>query len=422
MRLYSTFSIPLIHGWVPAQDTSAYAAFERCAQSFEDAQNIQFVEFELEDKLRAEGLSEQEQLTLQDIQTIKSFLSNWPTQLTDFGLQVMSRTLKPGQIAILFRNDHFSTVYKEPTFGGLMTLVTDAGYGSHDEIVWESLVDVNGAASELFSGDFRVVSHNQDASRLNQANSAGGEQGWQTVPGRGNTSGAQAQQSTGRTADSVDEVPPPLPGPRPTSHLEPPRQNDDQHLSRTTSEQEDHDLALALQLQEEEEDRQRQSEQQRRREQELSEQYISRQDEGRPPAIPPRRGGGAAGRGGSTSTAPSVRPGVNRTSNNPSADPTAPPSYEQSASDRPYREGGSAAPLQQGHPLNTYDALRQQQQQHQQQPTSPPRPGGSRLQGRRRSSQLGAPGGFPAAGGQPGRRPQAQPGTVQAAEEKCSVM
>jgi len=143
MRLYSTFSIPLIHGWVPQQDSSAYEAFERSAQSFEDAQNIQFVEFELEDKLRAEGLSDQEQLTLQDIQTIKSFLSNWPTQLTDYGLQTISRTLKPGQIAILFRNDHFSTVYKEPTFGGLMTLVTDAGYGSHDEIVWESLVDVN---------------------------------------------------------------------------------------------------------------------------------------------------------------------------------------------------------------------------------------------------------------------------------------
>lgn len=425
MRLYSTFSIPLIHGWVPSKETSAYEAFERCAQSFEDAQNIQFVEFELEDKLRAEGLSEQEQLTLQDIQTIKSFLANWPTQLTDFGLQSMSRTLKAGQIAILFRNDHFSTVYKEPTFGGLMTLVTDAGYGSHDEIVWESLVDVNGAASELFSGDFRVVSHNQDASRLNQGNSAGGEQGWQTVPGRSSTSDGQAQQPGVQANNSTNEIAPPLPGPRPTSHLEPPGQNDD-HAQRSNSEQEDHDLALALQLQEEEEDRQRQSEQQRRREQELSEQYISRQDEGRPPAIPPRRGGGAAGAGagrggGANAGPPSTRPPVDRTSNNPSADPTAPPSYEQYTSDRPYREAGSTAPPQQGHPLNTYDALRHQQQQ-QQPPAAQPRPGSSRLQGRRRSSQLGAPGGFPAAAGQPGRRPHAQPGTVQAAEDKCTVM
>lgn len=431
MRLYSTFSIPLIHGWVPAQDTSAYAAFERNAQTFEDAQNIQFVEFELEDKLRAEGLSEQEQLALQDIQTIKSFLSNWPTQLTDYGLQTISRTLKPGQIAILFRNDHFSTVYKEPNFGGLMTLVTDAGYGSHDEIVWESLVDVNGAASELFSGDFRVVSHGQDASRLSQSNPSGGEQGWQTVHGRNNRSDnpvlSTGPQIIDGTGEGSGQAAPPLPGPRPTSSLQPPAQ-DDQQPPRSMSEQEDHDLALALQLQEEEEDRQRQAEQQRRREQELSEQYISREDEGRPPAIPPRRGGGvgATGRGGSTA-APGARPAVNRTSNtNPSADPTAPPSYEQSASDRPYREAGSTAPPQQGHPLNTYDALRQQQQQQGQQPAGQPRPAGGRFQGRRRSSQLGAPGGFPTGApgpsNQPGRRPQAQPGTVQQAEEKCSVM
>jgi hypothetical protein len=422
MRLYSTFSIPLIHGWVPQQNSSAYEAFERSAQSFEDAQNIQFVEFELEDKLRAEGLSDQEQLALQDIQTIKSFLSNWPTQLTDYGLQTISRTLKPGQIAILFRNDHFSTVYKEPAFGGLMTLVTDAGYGSHDEIVWESLVDVNGAASELFSGDFRVVSHSHDGgSNLNQGNPAGGDLGWQTVPNRNSRSEAPSQQTGLRINNPAEEVAPPLPGPRPTSNLEPPTQSSNHQHSLSASEQEDHDLALALQLQEEEEDRQRQADQQRRREQELSEQYISRQDEGRPPAIPPRRGGavGSAGRGGG---ATGGRPPVNRPSENPSADPTAPPSYEQYASDRPYREAGSTASPQQGHPLNTYDALRQQQS-----PATQARPNngsGGRLQGRRRSSQPAPPGGFPAGGsaGQAGRRPHAQPGTVQAAEEKCCVM
>ena len=38
-----------------------------------------------------------------------------------------------------------------------MALVTDAGYSSHEEIVWESLVDVNGRDGELFSGDFRPV-------------------------------------------------------------------------------------------------------------------------------------------------------------------------------------------------------------------------------------------------------------------------
>lgn len=420
MRLYSTFSIPLIHGWVPAQETGAYAAFERSAQSFEDAQNIQFLEFELEDKLRAEGLSEQEQLALQDIQVIKSFLSSWPTQLTDHGLSTISKTLRPGQIAILFRNDHFSTVYKEPSYGGLMTLVTDAGYGSHDEIVWESLVDVNGAASELFSGDFRVVSHNQDATRLNQGNSAGGNDGWQTIPNNRNSRPDNQQV----TATSPEGIAPPLPGPRPTSshHHQTPPLDPQQARPQTSTEQEDHDLALALQLQEEEEDRQRQEQSQRRREQELSEQFLERQQsEGRPPAIPPRRSGNAQPPSGT----PAGRPPVNRPAAAESGDPTAPPTYEQSANDRPYREGGAPgqggnATQQAGHPLNTYDALRRQQQQ-----------GGRRPSGRRRSSLLGGqapPGGFPAAagagGGQGGggRRPHAQPGTVQEAEERCVVM
>ncbi|EGP85521.1 uncharacterized protein MYCGRDRAFT_46275, partial [Zymoseptoria tritici IPO323] len=154
MRLYSTFGIPLIHGWTAPKDTPVFLAFQRSAPTFEDAQNIQFMEAELEDKLRQEGLSFQEQQTLEDIATIKSFLQTWPTQLTDHGLEMIAGCLKPGQIAILFRNDHFSTIYKEPQHGALMTLVTDAGYSSHEEIVWESLVDVSGAACEMFSGDF----------------------------------------------------------------------------------------------------------------------------------------------------------------------------------------------------------------------------------------------------------------------------
>ena len=194
MRLYSTFNVPLIHGWTAPADSPAYEAFLRSAQTFEDAQNIQFLEAELEDKLRSEGLPPQEQQTLQDIQTIKSFLDTWPTQLTDFGLQTIAESMGPGQFAILFRNDHFSTIYKEPTHGALMTLVTDAGYSTHDEIVWESLVDVTGAASEMFSGDFRVVSHNQDV-RLNQGNTGGGQDGWQTVQSRNQRKGSGGPSS-----------------------------------------------------------------------------------------------------------------------------------------------------------------------------------------------------------------------------------
>ena len=65
----------------------------------------------------------------------------------------------------------------------------------------------------MFSGDFRVVSHNQDV-RLNQGNSAGGQEGWQTVQSRNRNHGQR--NSSGRaTNDAAQDIPPPLPGPRP---------------------------------------------------------------------------------------------------------------------------------------------------------------------------------------------------------------
>lgn len=453
MRLYSTFNIPLIHGWTAPKDTPAYGAFERCAQTFEDAQNIQFAEVELEDKLRSEPLSADEHQLLQDIKTIKSFLGSWPTQLTDFGLENISRSLKPGHIAILFRNDHFSTIYKEPGHGALMTLVTDAGYSSHDEIVWESLVDVNGAASEMFSGDFRVVSHDQD-SRLNQGNSAGGEDGWTTVQSRSRYHGQRVRPNEGAlrvtngARNDGHEMPPALPGPRPNSRqdVSPLPQMGDAALEvsaevqRTASEQEDHDLALALQLQEEEEDQQRQADVRRRREQELSEQFLSSESspEGPRPPIPPRRSNRPAATPPTGGRAP-----VNRPVNGPS-DPEAPPSYEQSASDRPYRPAGATAPasLSQGNPLSAYDALRRQHSAYAAQSTSTVNsmgtgpPGHNRRQSQgnrvqRRSSQMaGPPGGYP--GGSPASPIQAGPSNgppivgqaagIKDAEDKCVVM
>ncbi|KAF2417257.1 hypothetical protein EJ08DRAFT_600142, partial [Tothia fuscella] len=154
MRLYSAFNVPLIHGWLPTSESSAYAAFDRSAKTYEDAQNIQFYEEELDTKIASTGLNAEEQTMFEDLHAIKQFLITWPTQLTEYGLGVLLAHVKPGDFAILFRNDHFSTIYKEPRSQQILILVTDAGYSSHDEIVWESLVDINGQGTEHYSGDF----------------------------------------------------------------------------------------------------------------------------------------------------------------------------------------------------------------------------------------------------------------------------
>lgn len=360
MAFYRIFQVPLIHGWLPSKGDSVYGALERHAESYEDAQNIMFREEELEDKLsnaNGEGLTEEEQALYQDILSIKSFLYAAATQLTPWGLEVITKAMRPGSVAILFRNDHFSTLYRHPQTLQILTLVTDAGYAGHQEVVWESLVDVNGEKSEFFSGDFRVVGgpSQGDQSAASGGASTSNEQGkWTTVPEKG---GKEKSQTDGR-------------------QLSP-------------KEQEDRDLALALQLQEEEDQRHRAEQAQRRRETQLSEQFIEQQAVRRGPVglrqpgssnnnnnnsnaggngspqSPPttvsapvtapagRRGSSAStpARGGSTNNngrggrpAQQVRPlvppvlrsqGVNRSAEAENDD-DAPPSYEDAARDRPY--------------------------------------------------------------------------------------
>ncbi|KAK0670000.1 hypothetical protein QBC41DRAFT_222629 [Cercophora samala] len=273
MTLYSTFSIPLIHGWLPRPDEIVYQSFARQAASYEDVQNLLFREEELDEKLSSshhQGLTEEEQQLYQDILSIKSFLSDSATQLTSFGLDVIKTSMKPGSVAILFRNDHFTTLYRHPQTFDLLTLVTDAGYAGHAEVVWESLVDVTGERAEFFSGDFRLVggaSHTPStpAARIQGSGS------WAAVAS-GPNDGRRREQGLGGRSHSNEA---------PTS---------------PTTEQEDRDFAMALQLQEEENNRHRQEEDRRRREARLSEQYIEQQ--GRAAQAHNNRGGAGPGRGG----------------------------------------------------------------------------------------------------------------------------
>lgn len=274
MKLYATFSIPLIHGWLPARSEPVYEAFERQAATYEDAQNLLFREEELEAKLLDPqgGLSGPEQQLYQDVMSIKMFMNESATQLTPWGIEVISKAIRPGTFAILFRNDHFSTLYCHPFTMQLLTLVTDAGYSSHEEVVWESLEDVNGEMSELYSGDFRPVGSPNPAgpssSSRQSNNDPGGE--WTRVPNRHGKERQQESDMDIGMGSGIDH------------------------------EQEDRDLALALQLQEEEEQKEREEQERRRRESRLSEQFIEQQ--GRQPPQPvardPRRRTSSSGGGG----------------------------------------------------------------------------------------------------------------------------
>ena len=343
------------------------------------------------------------------------FRSHWPTQLTEYGLETIISSLKPGQIGILFRNDHFSTLYKEPRSEDILTLVTDAGYSSHEEIVWESLVDINGQGSELYSGDFRPVGNNESGRNRHPKSRITSHQqqsllniddglGWTTVESRNNRRNHQPSASTSalQTRQESGVI---------TRRLsaEPASSNP---TDPSKTEQEDHDLALALQLQEEEEDRHRRSlEERRRRENELSQQFLSAEQ---------RNNGSSGGRGAE------VRPLIPPRRNNiqrptvSTQEGLPPPTYEEAAGGQPYHPPH-------GHPASPHAPVRPQGQQGSaymanSQQAAP-------AAARRRSSRPGGPlidQIPPGSGlGRPGRRQSAGVGGASGVGEdrdKCVVM
>lgn len=425
MSFYRIFQIPLIHGWLPPKSDPVYDALKRHAESYEDAQNMLFREEELEDKLSnpgTAGLTEEEQRIYQDVLTIKSFLHSSATQLTPWGLEVITRAMRPGSVAILFRNDHFSTLYRHPQTHQIFALVTDAGYAGHEEVVWESLVDVNGERSEFFSGDFRVV--------------GGGAQGKQYDGPSGSPAISSSQEDwttvqSKRGQDSKSQSGGPV----------------------SPKEQEDHDLALALQLQEEEEQRHRAEQAKRRRETQLSEQFLEQQGvrrgsaSSRPPgssnggSVPTtpqatgrrpstnnaaRGGANGGGRGGARPVQQQVRPlvppvlrsqAVSRPADVENED--APPSYEDAARDRPYNPPA-------GHPSHPESSPNQSSVNS---PTNTPRLPGSRVPGvagvpRPTGPMAAGPSGFRRGNNmyRPGVPPTTASGSSSGRDRDCVVM
>merc|ERR1711977_238240 len=83
---------------------------------------------------------------------ITAFLQATSSQLTYHGLAELHRELKEGQLAVFFRNNHYSVLHKHE--GLLYNLVTDEGYAHHSTICWELLENIEGD-SDFFDHRFR---------------------------------------------------------------------------------------------------------------------------------------------------------------------------------------------------------------------------------------------------------------------------
>lgn len=68
------------------------------------------------------------------------WINDHANQLTYSGVIGMHQTLEVGELAVFFRNNHFSTIVNKTNY--LYLLVTDQGYLHEEEIVWEVLNEV----------------------------------------------------------------------------------------------------------------------------------------------------------------------------------------------------------------------------------------------------------------------------------------
>jgi ubiquitin carboxyl-terminal hydrolase MINDY-1/2 len=75
-------------------------------------------------------------------EVIEAFLASTAAQLTYIGLAALHQILQERQLAVFFRNNHFSTIFRNK--GILYLLVTDMGYQNVESVVWERLDDIDG--------------------------------------------------------------------------------------------------------------------------------------------------------------------------------------------------------------------------------------------------------------------------------------
>lgn len=92
---------------------------------------------------------------------VRSWLDDNSTQLTGYGLQKLDLNMKPDLVAIFFRNNHFSTLYKGVNHDFYL-LITDTAFVRSTKYVWQSLISASGSEDLYFSGDFDPVVDGDD--------------------------------------------------------------------------------------------------------------------------------------------------------------------------------------------------------------------------------------------------------------------
>nr|XP_027219580.1 ubiquitin carboxyl-terminal hydrolase MINDY-2-like [Penaeus vannamei] len=143
--VFDLLGIMLYHGWVV--DPSSEVAPVITDLSYNQLTNNIFA-------WREEAVKNNNNDLLVKAMLCEEFMANSGSQLTIHGLFELGSALQREEIAVLFRNNHFSTIYKRGD--QLYQLLTDQGF-LHENMVWETLNDVDATFSEFVNGNFQPI-------------------------------------------------------------------------------------------------------------------------------------------------------------------------------------------------------------------------------------------------------------------------
>lgn len=128
--IFDLLEISLYHGWlVDPQDPGAVKAINQCSYNQLVERIISLKQSDKESDVTSGLIAEQ-------------FLDRTASQLTYHGLCELSARVKDSELCVFFRNNHFNTLYKHKN--ELFLLVTDQGFLTENNVVWETLSNVDG--------------------------------------------------------------------------------------------------------------------------------------------------------------------------------------------------------------------------------------------------------------------------------------
>mmetsp|Transcript_95348 Transcript_95348/g.294062 ORF Transcript_95348/g.294062 Transcript_95348/m.294062 type:complete len:406 (+) Transcript_95348:55-1272(+) len=169
LSVFDLLDIVLYHGWIVSkQEEKAWGAFAHLSYNqvverliaLEEAQQrlaaasgeVGAVACEAGAAPHGQGEDPETARTVEEGLLIKEFMDRTASQLSYDGLLALHETVRERQLAVFFRNSHFSTMLKYN--GDLYLLCTDIAFGT-SHIVWERLDEVDGDTSYC-DADFQV--------------------------------------------------------------------------------------------------------------------------------------------------------------------------------------------------------------------------------------------------------------------------